>query len=125
MGMNKGWTVMDELKRLGKVISYLRTEVSEELPIRHLEILLYIENKKEVSILQLASDLNLPKSVASKAVSGLAKEAKRVTPGGALTWTGLGLLEKERDPVNQRLVLATLSSKGKEVLSCLKTLLEA
>lgn len=117
-----GGSTLEELKRLRACIKYLRKEVSEDLPIRHLEVFLYVYTRGEVSVLQMAAELDLPASAASRALSALSTEMKRSTRG--LIPGGHGLLEKTRDVANQRLVLVTLTAKGKAVAEKLQAILE-
>ena len=100
---------MNELKRLRDCLKYLRKEVNEELPIRQLEVLLYVAVKGEVSVLQVAADVDLHKSTASKTLELLAERK---------------FLDKVRDASDARVVLITLSSKGRTVVDSLKALLE-
>lgn len=100
---------VNELKRLRDCLKYLRKEVNEELPIRQLEILLYVAAKGEASVMQLAADVDLPKGTASKTLELLADK---------------NFLVKTRDAADARLVAITLSSKGQAVVDNLQTLLE-
>lgn len=115
--------LMAGLKGLSEALAYLRKEASEELPIRHLEILVYVHNKSEVSVGHLAKDLNLPKSAVSVAVKRLSQFPERNTKTGNLEMKGLGLLDKERDPEYQTLVKIKLTPKGERIVKHLDEIL--
>lgn len=110
---------MSPLKGLEAALKYIRKEVSEDMPIRHLEILLYIHRKGEVSVLHLVKDLEIPKSAVSLAVRRLSQFEER-NKDGNLELKGLGLLDKERDLEVQTLVRIKLTPEGQRIVDGLQ-----
>lgn len=115
---------MGDLRRILAALKRVRAGVSDSLPLRYLEVLLYVYEKGEgVPLNQVCKDLNLAPSVASKAVEKLADGVARNPKTKQMEKVGLGLLNKERDPYNQRCIQITITQKGLELLHDIQQIL--
>ena len=107
---------MATLQQLEESIRFLRKEVSEELPIRYLGILVYLCRKQEAGVSQIASDLDIALGSISKAVKLLSEYADR-TPDGKMELRGYRLLKTTQDPFERRRVIVSVTEKGHEVVN--------
>lgn len=110
------------LARFRLALRHTRQQVYEELPIRQLETLLYVNDVGQTNLYQVAEALEIGRPAASGAVKALSNPGAQ---RGSLQTKRHELLEVEQDPSERRRIIIRVSPRGKEFLKGLASILEA
>jgi DNA-binding MarR family transcriptional regulator len=109
----------NQLDRLAKVLNQVRL-LNNEMPIQTLSVLILIANNdkknKRTTMSYIAKELGFQNATITRNVSNLSD------------WTyqkkkGLGLVQMEYDPMDQRIKILSLTKKGQVFIDSLKEIL--
>jgi DNA-binding MarR family transcriptional regulator len=106
----------NELTRLMRVLEAVRQH-DMHISVAQLQILIYVGEHPDCTIMEAAEAVNLPTSTASRHIAELGRGISRNSPG-------LELIESSENPDNRRERLVQLTRKGGMLLNTITQLLK-
>lgn len=99
--------------RVSRVVQAVR-EVNDELTVRQLAILLWLNENPESGVTTIAEKLDLAKGTVSRNLKTLGSYFEKI--GDNFVERGFGLIKAERDKYSERNVNVSLTKKGMDLI---------